>query len=169
MLTRGMVRIVAETGGDPLPPDLRNKLIEHRDVNPLLAQESAVPKKNPPENYAVVRCYYGNPIHAAFRQDWLQERNLRADDLTLVWMQDDSLEPALQPGDSVLIDRSRREPRSGQVFGLEVDDAPIVARLRSDGPNWLMDGDSNGERVISDVDSIIGQAVWVGRAIQLGG
>lgn len=42
-----------------------------------------------------------------------------------------------------------------------VDDAPMVARLRSDGPHWLAGGDNTDreQRLVSDIDAIIGRAV----------
>ena len=48
------------------------------------------------------------------------------------------------------------------MFGLMVDDAPMVARLRSDGPHWLAGGDNTDreQRLVSDIDAIIGRAVW---------
>ena len=82
---RNLVRLVLQMGGNPFPPD-----------------SGAL------DGYAVVHCYQGNPIHVAFRRDWLRGQRLRTDSLTLIWMQDDSMQPTLRPGDSVLIDRAIR-------------------------------------------------------------
>ena len=74
----------------------------------------------------------------AFRQDWLAERGIDAAQCNVIRVAGDSMEPTLPDGCSILVDRSRREPREDQVFVLQTEDglggeAPRQGRERPAG------------------------------------
>ena len=97
-----------------------------------------------------------------FRKDWLQTHALAAKNLMLINVIGDSMFPTIEDGDSVLIDESRRVPRSGRVYGLRTLDGPLVKRLRKRQGRWWADSD-NGEykpRLMREDDQTLGQVVW---------
>ena len=102
------------------------------------------------------------PSEVRFRKDWLRSHALAAKNLMLLNVIGDSMFPTIEEGDSVLIDESRRAPRSGRVYGLRTLDGPLVKRLRKRQGRWWADSD-NGEykpRMMREDDQTLGQVVW---------
>ena len=102
------------------------------------------------------------PSEVRFRKDWLRSHALAAKNLMLLNVIGDSMFPTIEEGDSVLIDESRRAPRSGRVYGLRTLDGPLVKRLRRRAGRWWADSD-NGEykpRLMRENDQTLGQVVW---------
>ena len=97
-----------------------------------------------------------------FRKDWLQTHALAAKNLMLINVIGDSMFPTIEDGDSVLIDESRRVPRSGRVYGLRTLDGPLVKRLRKRQGRWWADSDNGeyGPRLMREDDQTLGQVVW---------
>lgn len=108
----------------------------------------------------------------AFKSAWIR-RELGADpkDLYLISVEGDSMEPALRPGDVILVDRRQAEsvPKDG-VYVLQMDGSLLVKRLQSmpggkirvtsDNPSYSpfeLDKRESGN------SGIIGRVVWAGR------
>lgn len=75
----------------------------------------------------------GNPVYDeevintfAFRQDWLKAKGLRADDLSIITVQGDSMSPRLQDGDLVLLDQSDADIKSGTAYVMRIDGELLV-------------------------------------------
>ena len=139
----------------------------------------ALPFPGPDDEYESVRRYNAEDLRLAagvrafidrepqaseirFRKDWLQTHALAAKNLMLLNVIGDSMFPTIEDGDSVLIDESRRTPRSGRVYGLRTLDGPLVKRLRKRQGRWWADSD-NGEykpRLMREDDQTLGQVVW---------
>ena len=139
----------------------------------------ALPFPGPDDEYESVRRYNAEDLRLAagvrafidrepqaseirFRKDWLQTHALAAKNLMLINVIGDSMFPTIEDGDSVLIDESRRAPRSGRVYGLRTLDGPLVKRLRKRQGRWWADSD-NGEykpRLMREDDQTLGQVVW---------
>jgi phage repressor protein C with HTH and peptisase S24 domain len=66
----------------------------------------------------------------AFRTDWLKSRNLSTKDLVVVDVCGDSMEPYLEDGDLVLVDRSQVEIASGKTYVLQIDGHLLVKNLQ---------------------------------------
>ena len=139
----------------------------------------ALPFPGPDDEYESVRRYNAEDLRLAagvrafidreptpseirFRKDWLQTHALAAKNLMLINVIGDSMFPTIEDGDSVLIDESRRVPRSGRVYGLRTLDGPLVKRLLKRQGRWWA-GSDNGEykpRLMRKNDQTLGQVVW---------
>ena len=97
-----------------------------------------------------------------FRRDWLGSHRLEAKNLMLLDVIGDSMLPTIEERDSVLIDESRRKPRSGRIYGLRTTDGPLVKRLRKRGGRWWADSDNDKyePRLMSEEDQTLGRVVW---------
>ena len=150
------------------------------DPTPAAARDpKALPFPGPDDEYESVRRYNAEDLRLAagvrafidreptpseirFRKDWLQTHALAAKNLILINVIGDSMFPTIEDGDSVLIDESRRVPRSGRVYGLRTLDGPLVKRLLKRQGRWWADSD-NGEykpRLMREDDQTLGQVVW---------
>ena len=112
--------------------------------------------------------------HSAFRIDWLRRvTSSSIDHLAVISVAGDSMEPTLNSGDHVLIDRTvTRYTRDGlYVIRYAISDEMIVKRLRweassktftvkSDNPRI---GDSPG--VLPEDIQVVGRVLWLGRNI----
>ncbi|MGY5333038.1 S24 family peptidase [Pseudomonas protegens] len=109
----------------------------------------------------------------AFKSEWLRLNRLNPKNLDVIYANGSSMEPTINSGDVLLIDRSKIEPKDGQIFAMYSDaKGTIVKRLiqsdfdgwliRSDNPDKTMYGDQNlSSDEINEV-RIIGRVVWRG-------
>lgn len=66
----------------------------------------------------------------AFKRDWIRARGFRADQLRVVLVTGDSMMPALQDGDLVLIDHGQAEFIDGRTFVVRFDDQLFVKKVQ---------------------------------------
>lgn len=105
----------------------------------------------------------------AFRKDWLSEHGLKPERCVVCSVGGNSMEPLLSEGDLVLLDRHRRELRSGLVYGItdiegdvrikrieRVEEGIILRSENPDYPSELRLGE-DANRV-----KIIGALAWSG-------
>ena len=90
--------------------------------------------------------------------------------LSIIRVQGASMEPTLQDGDDILVDRDAVGVRPGAIYVLRLDDMLIVKRLIRAGPGSLIIRSDNAAFPdIADYDpatlSIIGRVLWCGRRI----
>lgn len=110
----------------------------------------------------------------AFKREWI-ERALHANpsDLYLIYVDGESMEPTLRPGDVILVNSRSAQavPRDG-IYVMRMDDTILVKRLqRLPGRRVKVTSDNNAyESFELDLDnghtdnvSIIGRVVWAGR------
>ena len=106
----------------------------------------------------------------AFKNSWIRS-NLNADpsDLCLVYVEGESMEPALRPGDLVLLNRSATI-RDG-IYAIRIDDGLFVKRLQRLPGNQIKATSDNPAYGPFTIDlgqvpagiSIVGRVVWTGR------
>lgn len=72
----------------------------------------------------------------AFRRDWLRKKG-PPEQMLLMEVLGDSMEPLIKEGDTVLIDRSQQEISSGGIYALGVEETILVKRLER-RPNGLI-------------------------------
>ncbi len=72
----------------------------------------------------------------AFRGNWLRQKG-RPEQMVLMEVIGDSMEPVIKEGDTVLIDRSQQEVRSGGLYALGVEETILVKRIEQH-PNKLV-------------------------------
>ena len=107
----------------------------------------------------------------SFRNAWLTKRGV-PDQMVLLDIFGNSMEPEMRDGDTVLVDQSQKNILAGAIFALGIEDTIMVKRvekhpqklvLRSDNrdyaPIYLEGNDANQVR-------ILGKVIWVCREIR---
>jgi len=105
--------------------------------------------------------------HYAFREDWLHLKG-RPDDMVLMEVSGDSMEPELRNGDTVLINQGQVDVLAGKVYAVGIEDTVVVKQverrpgaliLRSSNPAYEpMEIDMRGD--LADTVRIIGRVIW---------
>ena len=114
-----------------------------------------------PVDSEVVRDYL------AFNRTWVRDQQLMADELAVIEVQGDSMEPTLCGGDIVLIDLRTQQLSEGNIYTLRRDEGLMVKRLRRRGSEWIIHSDNlayAAEPFGPDV-SVVGRVVWLGRTL----
>ncbi len=178
-------RLLLETGRDPIPEDLW-PVIARRIGNftsPALVksedsdEDGKASASTDDDNLLVpvisdVRAAAGSgemvfdeseevkvEIPRSILPGWAQPRGL-----SCIQAAGDSMEPTLQDGDMILIDRNWTEPVDGQVFVLHTPDGLVVKRLRESEEGWTMTSDNPayGSRPVGEWDRAVGRLAWSG-------
>ena len=175
-VVRRLHRLVADAGGDPIPPDLR---AEYRIAEPKSGYSDSLDSDpaNRPVDIVELAAAAGGGTEAAdervigrvwFRRDWLDRHGLDSTRCVVIGVRGESMEPTLMPGSSILIARDRLRRRSGRIYVMRTEDGLIVKRidrdpragwqLLSDHPAWPAAPWPAGAE-------IIGEVVWVARTL----
>ncbi|MDG1286348.1 MAG: S24 family peptidase [Rickettsiales bacterium] len=113
----------------------------------------------------------GEPYY--FRKSWVQERlNAQPENLRMIFVEGDSMEPSLCNGDMILIDITKKNPSPSGIFVLFDGMGLIAKRLEflphSTPPSIRILSDNSQyhpyERSLEETD-IIGRVVWFAREI----
>lgn len=141
-------------------PTLRSQLSEYVEVPRLAIRASAGPGALPE----------GEEPFDSFRfsRRWLAERGLEGAQLSAIIVEGDSMEPLLNDGDEILIDRSPRPFRDG-VHVVRLGDTLMVKRVASAGAGMFSLLSQNLAYPPVSVEAseleIIGRVVWKGGSI----
>tara|TARA_R110002050_G_scaffold269917_1_gene412456 strand:+ start:65239 stop:66072 length:834 start_codon:yes stop_codon:yes gene_type:complete len=110
----------------------------------------------------------------AFKNEWIHnELHVNPSHLYLIYVEGESMEPSLRPGDVILVDHSDNTARRDGIYVLRMDGALLVKRLqRLPGAKIKVSSDNpiydtyevDLAKVGVDI-SIIGRVVWTGRRI----
>ena len=175
--TQGLVRAVSNAGGDPIPADLRQALLEPS----AFAELSGAPPEEPPGS---ARSYITMPYARDVRmaagaaapafEESGEFRVLVARGAVAGWAHQDSLicirvlgasmEPGIRDGDLVVLDRSATEPIDNRTFAVQTHDGPVVKRLRLVDGEWRLTSDNPAypSVAVGAEDRIIGRVAWSG-------
>ena len=105
----------------------------------------------------------------AVHRTWLERHRLDAAQCAIVRMRGESMEPTLNDGSTILINRAQRRRRSGRLFAVRTDGGLVVSRLRKDaGGDWLLAGDhpDREPRPWPASAAILGQVRWATRTFE---
>ena len=105
----------------------------------------------------------------AVHRAWLERHRLDATQCAIVRMRGESMEPTLNDGSTILINRAQRRRRSGRLYAVRTDDGLVVSRVRKDaGGDWLLAGDhpDREPRPWPASAEILGQVRWATRTFE---
>ena len=102
----------------------------------------------------------GDPIF--FRREYLEKKGWKAGSLYALRVSGDSMEPALYPGDLVVINAALTDPVDGEVFAVNYEGQPVIKRLRRDAGAWWLDSDNprHKPKLCDENALIIGRVVY---------
>lgn len=103
-----------------------------------------------------------------FSRRWLAEQGLESAQLSAIRVEGDSMEPLLNDGDEILVDRSPRPFRDG-IHVVRLGETLMVKRVASAGAGWVALLSQNlaypPVEVAAEEVAIIGRVVWKGGKI----
>ena len=103
----------------------------------------------------------------AFNRKWLERRSLKPSSLSVIAVRGDSMEPKLEDGDLILIDRSQRQIADGISYVVRLDTDLLVKyiqRVRAGVIALLSENRRYPPREI-DVEGIDGEIEIIGRVV----
>ena len=106
----------------------------------------------------------------AFRRAWLHSKG-NVEDLVLLEVRGDSMDPTITDGDAVLIDCSKKQVLAGSMYALRFKNAVMVRRLQPIGAARIKVMSDNKLYDSYEIDletgdiEIIGQVIWIGREL----
>ena len=105
--------------------------------------------------------------HLAFRREWLDTHGITAEECSVIEVPDDSMEPTLQAGASILVDHQRTRRQGNGIFAVHVGDELCVRRAVYSDEDWLLAGDNPKCKtwVWPSDARVSGQIVWTGRVL----
>lgn len=111
--------------------------------------------------------------HLAFRKSWVRsELGCTENDLALITVKGDSMEPTLSQNDLILIDMSKNLISDNAVYVLQYDGSLWVKRIQRKINGSVIIKSDNPEYEIEELDEeqarslkVLGMVVWYGRKI----
>ncbi len=106
----------------------------------------------------------------SFRTDWLSEKGA-SDNMFLLGIIGNSMEPELKNGDTVLIDKSKKSILSGAIYAVGIEDTIMVKRLEKHPAKLVMLSENKNYSPIylqgDEIDKvrIIGKVIWICREL----
>jgi phage repressor protein C with HTH and peptisase S24 domain len=106
----------------------------------------------------------------AFRRAWLNSKG-NVEDLVLIEVKGDSMDPTITDGDAVLIDCSKKQVVVGNMYALRTKNAVMVKRLQPIGAARIkvMSDNKLYDSYEIDLESgdieILGQVIWIGKEL----
>ena len=107
----------------------------------------------------------------AFKTEWLRAKGVKAKNLKVIYAHGESMWPTITDHDVLLMDKSRVEPVSGQIFVMGNLEGNIVKRLVRSGDGWIISSDNPDkskypDKNLSDEEinehRILGRVIWRG-------
>ena len=141
-----------------------------RSPDTLKAVETTLPYETSSAEYVELREIGkgGTEGRLAFRRGWLERHGLDPAECNMVGVRDDSMEPIVPDGSSVLIDGTQEAPRNGRIYMVRIGEDLVARRaieepdglrlLVSDRPGWPSTPWPEGAH-------IIGEVRWVARLL----
>ncbi|MGJ8518054.1 S24 family peptidase [Carnimonas bestiolae] len=109
----------------------------------------------------------------AFKREWMVRQGLREENLRLIRACGDSMYPSIIEGDMLLVDTSRIEPHSGNVYAIRRPDYSLSVKRLVQGftGDWAIVSDNpdkskHRDEPVGDISTsnipIVGRVVWRG-------
>lgn len=109
--------------------------------------------------------------YLAFKADWVRNTlGVAQNDLALISVKGDSMEPSLSNDDLILVDMRKNRVEDNAIYVLQLDGTLLVKRIQHklDGSLHVMSDNPRYEAEVVDVDRaaelhVLGRVVWSGR------
>ena len=173
--TQELVRLIVESGGNPIPGDLWPVLAAGRsDTLPAPGYEDILPGYQPLPVVQLAAEVGAGPTAleeevSGYRWStriWFEEHRLDNSQCAWIRVRDSSMEPTLPSGCWILLDRGRLELREEGIFVVRTERGLIVRRAeRSKAGAWLLVSDNPDVKTDQWPTSAetFGRVVWTER------
>lgn len=111
-------------------------------------------------------------FQCAFRNDWIKKKGCNPDNMSLIKVSGDSMEPTLLAGDLVLVDHSRTTiaPHGG-IYAISINQEIMIKRIQILFPQnklRILSDNPHYEPIDADPDQvkINGKVIWFGREME---
>lgn len=170
-------RVVADAGRDPVPDDLWPVLAARRGVESPAPGNENLPVGSPPVDVIELAAVAGGGTGLAseevtgcswFRRDWLEQHGLHPKHCAVIAVRDESMEPTLPSGCSILVDRSHTGWQRESIYVVRTEDGLIVKRagFTEDGSRLLLsDHPAWAPASWPEDAAIVGKVCWVARTL----
>jgi phage repressor protein C with HTH and peptisase S24 domain len=110
-------------------------------------------------------------VQAAFRQDWIKRKGGKPENMSLIKVSGDSMEPTLLSGDLVLVDHGRNTiAAQGGIYAISIEDEIMIKRVQPAIPDKLLIISDNKQyppyEVELDKVKINGKVIWYARELE---
>lgn len=109
-------------------------------------------------------------MRVAFRRDWIARKG-RSQNMSLIKVRGDSMEPTLLDGDLVLVDHGRASIASqGGIYAIAIDDEIMIKRVQPVFPDKLLVISDNKQYPTQEIATenvrVNGKVIWFARDLE---
>ncbi|MEW6333841.1 MAG: LexA family transcriptional regulator [Thermodesulfobacteriota bacterium] len=108
-------------------------------------------------------------MRIAFRRDWIARKGL-PQNMSIIKVQGDSMEPMLLSGDLVLVDRSKDATTRGGLFAITIDGEVLIKRIQPLMDSRLLVISDNEKYTALEIETgnihINGKVIWFARELE---
>jgi phage repressor protein C with HTH and peptisase S24 domain len=103
--------------------------------------------------------------HYSFCSKWITSKG-DPNQMVLMDIFGNSMEPELKDGDTVLVDQSQKAIIAGAVYAVAVDDTIMVKRIEKHPNKWVLRSDNNDyapifiDKTEAPIIRVIGKVIW---------
>ena len=110
-------------------------------------------------------------VQAAFRRDWIKRKGGKPDNMSLIKVAGDSMEPSLLSGDLVLVDHGRNSiAAQGGIYAITIEDEIMIKRVQPAFPDKLLVISDNKQyptfEISKDKVRVNGKVIWFAREME---
>lgn len=110
-------------------------------------------------------------VQAAFRKDWIKRKGGKPDNMSLIKVAGDSMEPSLLSGDLVLVDHGRNSiAAQGGIYAITIEDEIMIKRVQPAFPDKLLVISDNKQyptfEISKDKVRVNGKVIWFAREME---
>lgn len=104
-----------------------------------------------------------------FKRDWIKTMGISSDNLATIYAQGDSMNPTIEDGQVLLVDKSATQPQSTKIYIICIDGQLYIKRLINLYDKWVMRSDNPDKSSYPDIEisaetmsnvDVQGRIVW---------
>jgi len=110
-------------------------------------------------------------FQCAFRRDWIKKKRGNPNNMSLIKVSGDSMEPTLRDGDLVLVDHGRNSIASqGGIYAIAINDEIMIKRVQPVFPNKILAISDNkqypAQEIATENVRVNGKVIWYARDLE---